>query len=481
MNSFMLSRENFDKIRQEILLTWPTGKDLSLEEGIAYQKQIPPEKNFAVAMRQASENKETLIQPRAGVALIQDHIKLLQYLETEGGADLLPTTIDAYTRQNRYQEAAVGIEKSLQARTSLLNGFPAVNHGLAGCRQVTEAVKSPIQVRHGTPDARLLAEITLAGGFTSYEGGGISYNIPYAKKVPLQKSIDDWKYVDRLVGIYEENGVRINREPFSPLTGTLVPPFVSHVVAIVEGILALRQGVKSITLGYGQGGNLFQDLAALISLKNLAREFFAREGFDDYELTTVFHQWMGGFPEDEAKAFSVISWGASVAVLAGADKVIVKSPHEAMGIPTKEANAQGLKCTRQAINMLRDQVFPIGRKHQAEIDQIEKEVRCIMNAIYRLGNGDVEAGVIAAFAAGAMDVPFAPSVHNQGKILPMRDNEGFIRVFNKGNLALDDEIMDYHRGKLEERAAAEGRQVCFQMVTDDIYAISKGRLVGRPK
>lgn len=73
-------------------------------------------------------------------------------------------------RQNRYQEAAVGIEKSLQARTSLLNGFPAVNHGLAGCRQVTESVKSPIQVRHGTPDARLLAEITLAGG-TSYEGG----------------------------------------------------------------------------------------------------------------------------------------------------------------------------------------------------------------------------------------------------------------------------------------------------------------------
>jgi glutamate mutase epsilon subunit len=29
----------------------------------------------------------------------------------------------------------------------------------------------------------------LASGFTSYEGGGISYNIPYAKKVPLERSI----------------------------------------------------------------------------------------------------------------------------------------------------------------------------------------------------------------------------------------------------------------------------------------------------
>ena len=80
----------------------------------------------------------------------------------------------------------------------------------------------PVQVRHGTPDARLLAEISPAGGFTSFEGGGISYNIPYAKNVPL-KTIYDWQYVDRLTGLYEE-GVTINREPFGPLTGTLVPP-----------------------------------------------------------------------------------------------------------------------------------------------------------------------------------------------------------------------------------------------------------------
>ncbi len=46
------------------------------------------------------------------MALIDEHIRLLKYLETEGEADLLPTTIDAYTRQNRYAEAAKGIEKS---------------------------------------------------------------------------------------------------------------------------------------------------------------------------------------------------------------------------------------------------------------------------------------------------------------------------------------------------------------------------------
>ena len=49
-------------------------------------------------------------------------------------------------------------------------------------------------------------------------------------------------------------------------------------------------------------------------LKSILKEF----GYNDIQLTTVFHQWMGGFPEDEAKAFGVISNGASAAALAGA-------------------------------------------------------------------------------------------------------------------------------------------------------------------
>ena len=36
-------------------------------------------------------------------------------------------------------------------------------------------------------------------------------------------------------------------------------------------------------------------------------------------------------------------------------------------------------------------------------------------------------------------------------------------------------------GKIAERAAFEHRKATFQMVTDDVYAISKGRLVGRPR
>ncbi|MCL1795412.1 MAG: methylaspartate mutase subunit E [Clostridia bacterium] len=475
-----LDEPAFETLREEVKSQWPTGAEVRLTEAIAYQQSIAPEKRFAAKLRAADRAGTTLVQPRAGVPLIDKHIELLRHLETDGEADLLPTTIDSYTRLNRYQEAEHGILESRTQGKAMLNGFPGVNHGVSGCRQVTEAVKSPVQVRHGTPDARLLAEITLAGGFTSFEGGGISYNIPYAKNVPMEKTIYDWQYVDRLTGMYEENGVSINREPFGPLTGTLVPPCISHAVAIIEALLAAEQGVRSITVGYGQCGNLTQDVAAIRSLRQLAESYIGRYGYS-CDITTVLHQWMGGFPQDEAKAFAVISWGSAAAALSGATKVIVKTPHEALGVPTKEANAQGLRCTKQVISMLADQRLASDGEVAREEEIIREEVRCILDKTLELGGGDLALGAVRAFAAGVLDIPFAPSRINAGKTLPARDHHGAVRLLDPANLPFTPALKAFHKDKIIERARAEKRDVSFQMVIDDIYAISKGRLVGRPK
>lgn len=70
---------------------------------------------------------------------MDEHIALLKTLQEE--CDLLPSTIDAYTRLNRYEEAAVGIQKSIEAGTSKLNGLPVVNHGVAACRRMTESLE----------------------------------------------------------------------------------------------------------------------------------------------------------------------------------------------------------------------------------------------------------------------------------------------------------------------------------------------------
>ena len=470
----------FMAMRQEVLTQWPTGKDVNLEEAVAYHKSMPVSRNFSQKLLDAKRDGRTLVQPRAGVPVVEEHIKLMQYLEEHGEADLLPSTIDSYTRQNRYEEAENGIAESIRLGRAMLNGFPAVNHGVMKCRQVIESVNVPMQVRHGTPDARLLTEITYAGGFTSYEGGGISYNLPYCKNIPMERTIRDWQYVDRLTGLYEEMGVSINREPYGPLTGTLVPPCISHAAAIIEALLAAEQGVKNITVGYGQCGNLVQDIAAIHTLQDLTDEYLQKYGYSDVKVTTVLHQWMGGFPADEAKAFGVISSGSLTAALAKATKVIVKTPHEAVGIPTMEANAEGLRCTKQVVNMMADQTF-YDNHLEEEKEIIRAETRCIVDKCFELGNGDIAVGVCRGVEAGVLDVPFAPCRANAGLMLPCRDNNGAVRILNTGNLPFTQDLKDYHATKIYERALAEKRKASFQMVIDDVYAIGKGRLVGRPK
>ena len=470
----------FQALRQEVLTQWPTGKDVDVEEAIAYHKAMPECRNFSKKLLDAKRNGRTLVQPRAGVPVVEEHIKLMQYLEEFGEADLLPSTIDSYTRQNRYEEAENGIAESIRLGRAMLNGFPAVNHGVAKCRRVVESVNVPMQVRHGTPDARLLTEITYAGGFTSYEGGGISYNLPYCKNIPMERTIRDWQYVDRLTGMYEEMGVSINREPYGPLTGTLVPPCISHAAAIIEALLAAEQGVKNITVGYGQCGNLVQDIAAIRTLQELTDEYLAKYGYSDVQVTTVLHQWMGGFPADEAKAFGVIANGSMIAALSKATKVIVKTPHEAVGIPTMEANAEGLRCTKQVVNMLSDQTFSDAHLEE-EKEIIRQETRAIVDKCFELGGGDIAVGVCRGVEAGVLDVPFAPCRANAGLMLPCRDNNGAVRILNPGNLPFSQELKDFHAAKIEERAAAENRKASFQMVIDDVYAIGKGRLVGRPR
>ena len=475
------TNDEFFEVRKEVLNQWPTGKEVDLAESIEYNKKIPDHKNFAKKLIKAKQEGITLAQPRAGVALIDKHIELLNFLEQVGGADLLPSTIDSYTRQNRYDECEIGIKESIKAGRSLLNGFPGVNHGVKGCREVFEAINVPLESRHGTPDGRLLAEITHASGWTSNEGGGISYNIPYAKNATLQKTIIDWQYCDRLVGFYEENGISINREPFGPLTGTLVPPSTSNAVAIIESLLAAEQGVKNITVGYGQCGNLIQDVAAIRALEQQCDEYLKASGYKDIYLTTVMHQWMGGFPADEAKAFGVISTGAATAALAGATKVIVKTTHEAIGIPTKEANAQGIKATKMTLNLLQGQKMPMSPELKTEIEVIKAETKCMIDKMYEIGKGDLAIGSVKGFAMGIIDVPFAPSKYNAGKMMPARDNNGAIRYLKFGNVPFTQELMNFNSRKLGERAKYENREVSFQMTIDDIFAVGKGVLIGRPE
>ena len=105
-------------------------------------------------------------------------------------------------------------------------------------------------------------------------------------------------------------------------------------------------------------------------------------------------------------------------------------------------------------------------------------------ALFERAKDVIPGGVnspVRAFAAGVLDVPFAPAMCNAGKLMPVRDNEGAVRIFEVGRVPLPDDVLAYHKEKIAERAKAENRAPVFQMVVDDIYAISKSKLIGRPR
>jgi methylaspartate mutase epsilon subunit len=63
----------------------------------------------------------------------------------------------------------------------------------------------------------------------------------------------------------------------------------------------------------------------------------------------------------------------------------------------------------------------------------------------------------------------------------VRDDVGAVRIFDPGRVPLPDDVLSFHRDRIAERAKTEKRHASSHMVVDDIYAISKSRLIGRPR
>ncbi len=68
----------FEALRKEVLNQWPTGKDVNLDEAIAYHKSMPEERIFSKTLLKAKQEHRTLIQPRAGVPELERHIDQMQ-------------------------------------------------------------------------------------------------------------------------------------------------------------------------------------------------------------------------------------------------------------------------------------------------------------------------------------------------------------------------------------------------------------------
>lgn len=472
-----LPEERFLAEREEVLATWETGRAAaSLEENAELLRRQP---SFPALLAEIEIRRRPMAaQPRSGVPVLAEQIELFRRFRDEGGAPALSYQVDSLTRNNRYADAAEAIAASAETGRAVLNGFPVINHGVPGLRQVIEQAGVPLQTRHSTRDPRLLAEISYAGGVTAFEGGPICYDIPYYKDYPLRQALAAWKYVDRLTGLYYERfGIVLDREYFGTLTATLIPPAIAIAADIAEAVLAAQQGVKCVSLAYAEQGHRAQDVAAIRVMAALGREILEDLGFGDVQVHTVFHQYMAAFPQSELRSEELIFSSAVTAALAGATRIITKTPAESRKIPTVEDNLRGLELTRLGLAAARGRRMPEAQVAE-EARILRMEVRAIFESLMDCGHGDLEAGVVRGFDLGLLDVPFAPSVYNRGEVLTARDVTGAVRFLRTGNLRFPPEVVQFHEAKMSERRRAEGlasRHKDYLLVESDVLRIARER------
>lgn len=453
--------DNFERQRAQVL-SHPLARGISETEVRSFLQSVPRRRFPSVAY--AERGRAPYIQPRGGVPLFGGQLRLTRAL-SEAGADFVPLTIDSYTRHNQYDIATQLLHRSEDEERSYLNGYPLVSHGFEVSRQLYAGLDKPVSLRHGTPDARLLVEVALATGIAEIEGGGLCYCLPYSEGFPVDRALLYWQYVDRLCALHSTAELPIHRESFGPLTATLVPPVIAIVVEIVEALLAAEQGVKSFAVSFGQSGSFVQDVACAAVLRKLVRRYLDDHGFGDVRVYLVYHQWMGQFPMQRERAAALIAGSALIGGLINADKIVVKTVDEALGVPRPEVNAEAVDTVRYVLRTFGNPAEIRSPAVDQEAELIESEVHTVLHAIFALSGDAFWESVYRAFQLGYLDVPFSPHTDNANRLISMRDANGSIRIANRGAVPISDADAETEQRLLATRRD-RGEHTYRQMLAD---------------
>ncbi len=400
-----------------------------------------------------------LVQPRGGFPTYEKVFALYKDFK-EAGVDVLPLTIDSNTRLNDYATAKKMLALSEENDVDMLNGYPLITHGYRTTRKMITHFNTPVSLRHGTPDARLLIETALASGIFEIEGGPITYLLPYSKNFPMDKAFLYWKYVERVCAKYSRLNEPINRESFGPLSATLQPPAIVIVIQILEMLLSLEEGVKSFSVSFSQSGSMIQDIVTSNVIKKLSRKYADRFGHTDAMIHLVYHQWMGAFPYNKEYSDSLITTSTVIAAMVGADKIITKTRNEAFGIPTKEANAMAVACVQYTLGMLGG-IPKVEDKEEEE--NLTNEVDEILEAVFNEEADTLWRQVFNAIKKGYIEIPFSPHIINANEVITIRDPQSNIRILKKGKLPISDKSFAFERSKIK---LAQGERVVDKIIQD---------------
>jgi len=175
----------------------------------------------------------------------------------------------------------------------------------------------------------------------------------------------------------------------------------------------------------------------------------------------------------EAQAAALIGYGGALAAIAHAVSVTTKTTHEAYGIPTPQANAEGLRMTRAAIYLARHVRLDGLPAFEREKDLIRREVRAIVDRVLELGDGDAALGSVRAFESGVLDIPWSPNRGVKSRVLPARDIDGYLRIVDPGLMPFPREVLEVHEDGLRRRAERDRIAYGPDLAVASVYEISE--------
>jgi methylaspartate mutase epsilon subunit len=467
----------FLKMRQDVLAQWPTGKEVDLGEAVEYQRSLPPSKNFMKVTQQQHAEGRITVWPRAGTPILEDEIALVKML-VDSGIRHVPVTTDSYTRNYQFEKAQQALEESVRTGKPMLNGFPIVIHGVKNTRKVVESVDAAFSPRGCV---KLAMEIALASGMTAAGKSAFLEFGSYEKKRTLADCMEHTQYTNRLAGYYTERGAPITADLHGFVPSGVFPLSINIACMIIDALMAAEQGVRSVVPQMHCMGNMAQDIAWLRVAPRLMREYLDRFDFKDTIIPGTLENQVPLFPVPQGMGggFAYLTYTAMTAALGGADACFVRTIDEGAGVPTREAHSLSYEAANWIFNVMRTQRIGFDIRGVGEEEHItELEVKALLEKIIELGKGDVVVGSIKAVAAGVIDSPFCPNVNVRDQVLGIKDSQGACRYLDFGSLPFSQEIKDFHRAKIAEREKAERRKMDYDVVIEDFWAFSKGKIIG---
>lgn len=288
-------------------------------------------------------------------------------------------------------------------------------------------------IRLSSADPRPAAEAALGAGVTCLVGGPFESLARDSRGTGLD-TFDNYRYVDRLVGHLDGEGVRVVRTLSGPRTRA-VPPALALAHAFLDAQLAVGQGVRRLVINYPMLGNLVQDVAALRIARSTARRLWPSDGPDVAQVYVSASHWGGEQPTHEGERNAVLASGNIAAATGGADQVLTPAWDVAGGDRAFDGLVGEVRGTRQMLDLLATQELPASKELDEEIADIRSGLAAFLAA------APVAAGG-ARLGRWAREVTEA-----RGRV--GRDSRGAVRWLDAGQLPVPSDVMDRHRYRME--------------------------------